>query len=346
MYVENKSKLCYIDGVVQKVGDYEYEKMTIEYQNEFETISYPWIEYSTLKLFTPSNQTKNYITLQFVQNIRYNIYILLTLIIYYYSNSNFTIIYSHSQHDSISSLLPFLFDITTILKCNIITYDYSGTGLSSGKFNEKTVNSNLQQILNFVSEIISIPHDNIILMGQSFGTIPSINLFSNIKYNKIAGLVLISPFYEHVSPKTNEQHRLMLQNIQQVKCPVFLIQGMCDKQEQVTKSEELSLYINMLYKWFPKNEKSVNLFDWYRWKFYKKFLDFIEFAKRSRQNENVELNRHVTEESRGTNNLDYARTIEKDDFLCSYRREDYKDVKMVFESMKDGGLETIIDNKH
>ena len=68
--------MCYIDGVVQKVGDYEYEKMTIEYQNEFETINYPWIEYSTLKLFTPSNQTKNYITLQFVQNIRYIIYII------------------------------------------------------------------------------------------------------------------------------------------------------------------------------------------------------------------------------------------------------------------------------
>ena len=65
--------MCYIDGVVQKVGNYEYEKMTIEYQNGFESISYPWIEYSTLKLFTPSNQTKNYLTLQFVQNIRYNI---------------------------------------------------------------------------------------------------------------------------------------------------------------------------------------------------------------------------------------------------------------------------------
>ena len=62
--------------------------------------------------------------------------------------------------------------------------------------------------------------------------------------------------------------------------------------------------------------------------------------------ENVRNFQSVTEESRGTNNLDYARTIEKDDFLCSYRREDYKDVKMVFESMKDGGLETIIDNKH
>ena len=283
-------------------------------------------------------QTKNYITLQFVQNIRYAIYYFIyTYNTNHHSNSNFTIIYSHSQHDSISSLLPFLFDITTILKCNIITYDYSGTGLSSGKFNDKTANSNLQQVLNFVSEIVSIPHDNIILMGQSFGTIPSINLLSNINYSKIAGLVLISPFYEKVSLKTNDQHRSTIQNIQLVKCPVFLIQGMCDKLEQVTKSEELSLYINVLYKWFPKNEKSVNLFEWYRWKFYKKFLDFIEFARKNGQNENLALNRNIIEESRGTNNLDYARTIEKDEYLYSYKREDYQDIKMVFESVKDGG---------
>ena len=162
------------------------------------------------------------------------------------------------------------------MKCNIISYDYIGTGLSSGKYNEDDIQTGLESIIDFISNVTDIKMEGIVLMGQSFGAIPTVQVISQTKYESIAGIVLISPLENYLA---SSMYNKTVLSIQSVKCPVFLIQGKYDLKEQVDKSEELATYITNLYKWFPKKQSTTNILNGCRWKFYKKFMNFIDFIK-------------------------------------------------------------------
>ena len=57
--------------------------------------------------------------------------------------------------------------MSNILNCNIISYDYSGFGFSSGYFSLETINEDLEEVLNFILNHLEI--ENIILYGKTIG---------------------------------------------------------------------------------------------------------------------------------------------------------------------------------
>lgn len=231
-------------------------------------------------------------------------------------------------------------DLSSILKCDIISYDYTGTGLSSGKFNEESIQSDLENIIDFICDITDTHIDSILLMGQSFGAMPTINVISETKYEGVAGIVLISPLENYLATKYNRATRISISSIQTVKCPVFLIQGKCDAKEQVEKSEELAMYITNLYKWFPKNETTGSILSGSRFKFYKKFMNFIDFVKQKsiqKVNSNLNIGNDDNYYNGISENKDNAIIMDRDHYMSSYKKESYSGVKIAFESIREGG---------
>lgn len=103
---------------------------------------------------------------------------------------NFTIIYSHGNACDIGVLFPELMRLSIELECNIVMYDYSGYGESSGKPSEKTMCSDIEAVWRTMTQEYGIPSEKIILFGQSIGTVPTIDLASKIS---VAGVIVQSP---------------------------------------------------------------------------------------------------------------------------------------------------------
>ena len=57
----------------------------------------------------------------------------------------------------------------TRLQCNIISYDYSGYGVSQGKPSEKNMYADIEATYKSIKQRYHIPNSRIILYGQSIG---------------------------------------------------------------------------------------------------------------------------------------------------------------------------------
>ncbi|VDN05034.1 unnamed protein product [Thelazia callipaeda] len=82
-------------------------------------------------------------------------------------------------------------DIADFLQCDLMTFDYSGFGLSTGTPTEKNVYDNMEAVYKYLIEELRAHPDEIVLLGFSMGTAVAINLASS---HKVAGMVLIAPF--------------------------------------------------------------------------------------------------------------------------------------------------------
>lgn len=100
------------------------------------------------------------------------------------------ILFSHGNAADLGLMCSFYLGLGTKVECNIFGYDYSGYGASSGKPTEKCLYSNIEAAYNELSKRYSIEPSQIILYGQSIGTVPTVDLASKIEF---AGVILHSP---------------------------------------------------------------------------------------------------------------------------------------------------------
>uniref|UniRef100_A0A914PGN1 AB hydrolase-1 domain-containing protein n=1 Tax=Panagrolaimus davidi TaxID=227884 RepID=A0A914PGN1_9BILA len=73
---------------------------------------------------------------------------------------------------------PSLIEIADSLHCDVIAYDYSGYGCSTGHPSQESIYSDIEAVYNFVSNELNYTDENILLFGFSMGTAASIHLAS------------------------------------------------------------------------------------------------------------------------------------------------------------------------
>ena len=56
----------------------------------------------------------------------------------------FVVLFSHGNAEDLGDTCHICFALATLLNCNVITYDYSGYGISSGRPSEKNVYSDAE----------------------------------------------------------------------------------------------------------------------------------------------------------------------------------------------------------
>lgn len=197
-----------------------------------------------------------------------------------------------------------LYDLSTTLKCNILCYDYSGYGHSTGSPSESEVYNDIEEVGYFIKEVLDIDPSELILLGHSLGSAPTVHLATKKNFQGIAGVVLVAPLASGMSMflKGNEAFTQTKSDVfdnkkkmLDIDCPIFLIHGKRDNIIPYSHSIELSKYIKNLYKWFPSRASHNNILSKQRLKFYKKFKFFIDYLTRFHPNNLISHKVNVTD---------------------------------------------------
>lgn len=122
----------------------------------------------------------------------------------YYINkkSQYVILHSHGNGEDLGDIIYLLEYISYHLNISIVGYDYLGYGFSSFANSKNIFNKNkypseegcyksIKNVYNYLIDNENYHPDNIILMGQSIGSGPTIDLASQKDIKKV---ILISPF--------------------------------------------------------------------------------------------------------------------------------------------------------
>ena len=123
----------------------------------------------------------------------------------------------------------------------VMIYDYPGYGLSKGKPNEPGTYRSADAAFDFVTREKGRDPENVVLLGQSVGSGPSVYLAAK---EKAAGLVLISPFKSTFRVVTRVKILPWdrfdnLKRIKSVKMPLLVIHGSEDIVVPATDGEAL-----------------------------------------------------------------------------------------------------------
>ncbi|KAK6152867.1 hypothetical protein DH2020_012506 [Rehmannia glutinosa] len=102
-----------------------------------------------------------------------------------------TLLYSHGNAADLGQMYELFVEITLRLRVNLIGYDYSGYGQSSGKPTECNTYADIDAVYKCLKEQYGVKDEHLILYGQSVGSGPTIDLASRIP--NLRGVVLHSP---------------------------------------------------------------------------------------------------------------------------------------------------------
>lgn len=145
------------------------------------------------------------------------------------TNAQYTIIYSHGNAEDLSTVI---INAEALYKLgfSVLAYDYRGYGASEGKPTENGTYRDIEAAYHFLLSK-KIPAENIILLGQSLGTGPSVELA--VKHH-VAGLVLVSPYttiYRVVTkiPLFFPEKYRNIAKINKISAPILVIHGKNDE---------------------------------------------------------------------------------------------------------------------
>ncbi|KAI6238027.1 Hydrolase-4 domain-containing protein [Aphelenchoides fujianensis] len=109
-------------------------------------------------------------------------------------NPRYTIIFSHPNGSDISdhlSGIPSLLETARFLNCDLVAFDYSGYGISSGKHNERNLYADIEAVYEHVRAVRKVPEESIVLWGSSIGTAATVHLA--VRQADVAGVMLFAP---------------------------------------------------------------------------------------------------------------------------------------------------------
>ncbi|XP_072245790.1 alpha/beta hydrolase domain-containing protein 17A [Leuresthes tenuis] len=159
-------------------------------------------------------------------------------------NSRFTVLFSHGNAVDLGQMSSFYIGLGTRINCNIFSYDYSGYGVSTGKPTEKNLYADIDAAWHALRTRYGICPENIILYGQSIGTVPTVDLASRYE---CAAVVLHSPLTSGMRvafPETKKTYCFdafpNIEKVSKITSPVLIIHGTED--EVIDFSHGLALF--------------------------------------------------------------------------------------------------------
>lgn len=159
-------------------------------------------------------------------------------------NARFTILHSHGNAVDLGQMSSFYMGLGSRINCNIFSYDYSGYGASSGKPSEKNLYADIDAAWQFLRSKYGISPENIILYGQSIGTVPTVDLASRYE---VGAVVLHSALMSGMRVAFPQTKRTWffdafpsIDKVSRVSSPVLVIHGTED--EVIDFSHGLAIY--------------------------------------------------------------------------------------------------------
>ncbi|XP_019441331.1 PREDICTED: protein ABHD17B-like isoform X2 [Lupinus angustifolius] len=146
--------------------------------------------------------------------------------------ARFTFLYSHGNAADLGQMYDLFIELRAQLRVNIMSYDYSGYGASTGKPSEFNTYYDIEAVYNCLKSEYGIKQEDLVLYGQSVGSGPTLHLAS--KLHKLRGVVLHSAILSGLRvlyPVKMTFWFDIFKNIDKIRfvsCPVFVIHGTND----------------------------------------------------------------------------------------------------------------------
>lgn len=147
------------------------------------------------------------------------------------ADSNGTILFSHGNSTDIGLMFDHMAELCFELRMDVFAYDYSGYGASTGVPTEADLSADIDTARQYLSHDCCIPDSSIFLMGQSIGSVPTIDLATR---HAVGGVILQSALKSGLSMFHDVKDTYWfdvfknVERIQRVKAPVFIMHGTHD----------------------------------------------------------------------------------------------------------------------
>ncbi|KAL3624106.1 hypothetical protein CASFOL_032922 [Castilleja foliolosa] len=193
-----------------------------------------------------------------------------------------TLLYSHGNAADLGQMYDLFRELSIHLRVNLMGYDYSGYGQSTGKPSELNTYADIEAAYECLKENYGVKEEDVILYGQSVGSGPTLDLASRL--SRLRAVVLHSPILSGLRvmyPVKRTYWFDIYKNIDKiplVQCPVLVIHGTDD--DVVDYSHGKQLWENCKEKYEPLWVKGGNHCDLELYPEYikhlKKFISAIE----------------------------------------------------------------------
>ncbi|KAL2246975.1 protein ABHD17B [Sesamum indicum] len=154
-----------------------------------------------------------------------------------------TLLYSHGNAADLGQMYELFVEITLRLRINLMGYDYSGYGQSTGKPTEYNTYADIDAVYKCLKEQYGVKDEELILYGQSVGSGPTIDLASRLP--NLRGVVLHSPILSGLRvlyPVKRTYWFDIYKNIDKIgaiNCPVLVIHGTADEVVDCSHGKQL-----------------------------------------------------------------------------------------------------------
>ncbi|KAK2996236.1 hypothetical protein RJ639_025377 [Escallonia herrerae] len=153
------------------------------------------------------------------------------IVAFYLKNpyARLTLLYSHGNAADLGQLYDLFVQLKANLRVNLMGYDYSGYGASTGKPSELNTYSDIEAVYECLQTEYGVSQEDLILYGQSVGSGPTLHLAAHLP--RLRGVVLHSAILSGLRVVCRVKCTLcfdMYKNvnkIRKVKCPVLVIHG-------------------------------------------------------------------------------------------------------------------------
>ncbi|KAI3823586.1 hypothetical protein L1987_05025 [Smallanthus sonchifolius] len=114
------------------------------------------------------------------------------IVAFYLKNpyARLTLLYSHGNAADLGQLVDLFVQLKANLRVNLMGYDYSGYGASTGKPSELNTYADIEAVYECLQTEYGVSQEDLILYGQSVGSGPTLHLAS--KLPRLRGVVLHS----------------------------------------------------------------------------------------------------------------------------------------------------------
>ncbi|XP_068483915.1 uncharacterized protein [Phaseolus vulgaris] len=147
--------------------------------------------------------------------------------------ARFTLLYSHGNAADLGQMHDLFLELRAHLRVNIMSYDYSGYGASTGKPSEFNTYYDIEAVYDCLKKDYGIEQEDLILYGQSVGSGPTIHLATKLR--NVRGVVIHSGILSGIRVlypvKVTFWFDIFknIDKIRHVDCPVLVIHGTNDE---------------------------------------------------------------------------------------------------------------------
>ncbi|OAY75464.1 Alpha/beta hydrolase domain-containing protein 17C [Ananas comosus] len=144
-------------------------------------------------------------------------------------SARLTVLYSHGNAADLGQLYDLFAQLKVNLRVNLMGYDYSGYGASTGKPSEANTYADIEAVYQCLETEYGISQEDLILYGQSVGSGPTLHLAARLP--RLRGVILHSAILSglrvvcHVNFNFCFDIYKNINKIKKVKCPVLVIHG-------------------------------------------------------------------------------------------------------------------------